>query len=166
MAGAERMLRLVHEAEEARPLKLFCGHCAAGPGEGSAALTGSRVCAKCGLGLLLEASEDTAPTSADAFLVVDPGMSLRAVSRRAERLLGVPEPEAVDRHLSDFLCSADTDSRASQSFLALVLMAATGRNEAQTVAVRPSGEFGVRYWARVSTCGPKTAALLLIFNME
>lgn len=163
MAGEQRALTLVHDAEELRPAKLFCGHCAASPADGAVMQT--RVCDRCGLGLFLEAPPETAPTPDDAFLVVDSRMSISALSRRGERLLGVSEPEAVGRHLSDFLAPADAETPAAQSFFGLLLMAATGGAEPTTVAVRPAGEFGVRHWARVSTCGPSTAALLLLFDM-
>ena len=163
MAQAQRALRLVGRPEEARPAKLFCGHCAASPEEGAPA---SRVCDSCGLGLLLESSSDTAPTPDDAFMVVDSGMSVRALSRRGERLLGVEEPAAVGRHLSEFLSPADVETPAAQSFFAQVLLAATGGAEPGNIAVRPADEFGVRYWARISTCGPSTAALLLLFDMD
>lgn len=163
--GGERALRLVHGAEaEARPRKLFCGHCAAPPEAGEVSRT--RVCDRCGMGLFLEAAPETAPTAADAFLVVDSGMSVRALSRRAERLLGVSEPDAVGRHLGELLAPADVETPAAQSFFALVLLAATGGADSTTVAVRPTDEFGVRYWARVGTCGPSTAALLLLFDMS
>lgn len=164
MAEAQRALRLVHGAEEARPRRLFCGHCAAPPENGAPAAT--RVCEKCGLGLILDSPPETTPTGADAFMVVDSGMSIRALSRKAERLLGVDEPEAVSRHLSEFLAPADVETPAAQSFFARVLLAATGGAEVGTVAVRPTGEFGIRYWVRVSTCGPSTAALLLLFDMS
>lgn len=156
-------LELIHDAAVER-LKAFCGHCASEPPEG--ALPASRVCSHCGLGLLLEASAETAPTPADAFLIVDASMTLRAVSRRAERVLGVAEPDAVDQHLTSMLAPADADPRAAQDFHALVLLAATGGGEPQTVAVRPAGEFGVRHWVRISTCGPQNAALLLVYDMS
>lgn len=164
MADAQRALRLVPGTEEARPRRLFCGHCAAPPENGTPSAT--RVCDRCGLGLVLDAPPDTAPTPKDAFMVVDSGMSIRALSKRAERLLGVEEPEAVGRHLSDFLSPADVETPPAQSFFARVLLAATGGAEVGNVAVRPAGEFGIRYWARVSTCGPSTAALLLLFDMS
>ena len=47
-------------------------------------MTGSRVCEHCGLGLLLEASPDMAPTPADPFLVTDAGQSICAVSKAGE----------------------------------------------------------------------------------
>ncbi|HEV2075673.1 MAG TPA: PAS domain-containing protein [Thermoleophilaceae bacterium] len=166
MAGDLTPVRLIHEAREARGFKLFCGRCGFPPGEGTASMPGSRVCASCGLGLLLEASEEAAPTPADAFLVVDSGMTVKAVSQRAERLLQASESHAVGRRLTDLLSPADADARATQGFLALVLMAATGASECQTIPVRPAGEFGIRYWARVSSCGPRSAALVVLSGME
>jgi hypothetical protein len=159
-------LRLVTAPEEARPLKSFCGHCAASPPEGASARIGSRVCGRCGMGVLLEAAADLAPTPADAFMVVDARMSVSALSRRCERLLDVVEPDAVGRHLNEFLAPADTDVPAAQGFYAQVLLAATGGAEATTVAVRPADEFGILYWARVGACGPSRAALLLLFDMS
>ena len=161
-----RALRLIHAAEEARPLKLFCGNCGMPPREGVAAQIGSRVCARCGMGLMLEAAPEVAPNSADAFMVVDSRMSVSALSRRGERMLQVSEPNAVGRHLNEFLVPADTDAPGAESFFALVLLAATGGAGPRTVAVRPTDEFGIRYWARVGTCGPSSAALLLLFDME
>jgi PAS domain-containing protein len=142
---------------------LFCGHCAASPAEDS---EHSRVCDRCGLGLYLEAAPETVPAEEEAFMVVDSNMSVRALSRRGERLLGLEEPEAIGRHLSEFLSPADVETPATQSFFAQVLLAATGGAETGSVAVRPVDEFGVRYWARVSTCGPSTAALLRLSDME
>ncbi len=166
MSTDPRALHLILTAEEARPLKSFCGHCGASPAEGAAAHIGSRVCGRCGMGLVLEAAPDVAPTPADAFMVVDSRMSVSALSRRCERLLEVAEPDAVGRHLNEFIAPADTDVPAAQSFYALVLLAATGGAETKTVIVRPTGEFGIRYWARVARCGPSGAALVLLFDME
>ncbi len=160
-----RPLRLVHAAEESRALKGFCGHCAASPEDDFSGSPRSRVCASCGMGVVLEASEDTVPKPADAFLVVDSAMYVRAVSRRCERLLGVSEPDAVDRRIGELLEPADTAPRA-ESIHALILLAATGRSEPQTVAVRPAGEFGIRHWARISTCGSPSAALLVLSDMD
>lgn len=163
MAGEQRALKLVHDAAEARPAKLFCGHCAAAPAD--AAVSETRVCERCGLGLILEAPPETAPTPQDAFMVVDSGLSVRALSRRCERLLGASEPDVVGRHLSDLLAPADAETPAAHGLYGLLLVAATGAEEPTTVAVRPAGEFGVRFWARLSTCGPSTAALVLLFDM-
>jgi hypothetical protein len=163
MTAEQRALKLVHDAEQVRPAKLFCGHCAARPDED--AVTETRVCDHCGLGLILEAPPDAAPTPEDAFMVVDSGLSVRALSRRCERLLGVSEPDAAGRHLSDLLAPADAETPAAHGFFGLLLLAATGGAEPTMVAVRPAGEFGVRFWARVSTCGPSTAALVLLFDM-
>lgn len=166
MSIEARQLRVVRTAEEARPLKSFCGHCGESPPEGATARIGSRVCDRCGMGLLLEAAPEIAPTSADAFMVVDARMSVSALSKRCERLLGVAEPDAVGRHLNEFLAPADTDVPEAQTFYVQVLLAATSGADTTTVAVRPTDEFGIRYWARIGTCDPSGAALLLIFDME
>jgi hypothetical protein len=166
MSIEARSLRLIQTPEEARPLRSFCGHCGASPAEGAAAQAGSRVCGRCGMGLMLETVADLAPTPADAFMVIDTRMSVSALSRRCERLLAIDEPEAVGRHLNEFLAPADTDVPEAQSFYAQVLLAATGGAEPMTVAVRPSAEFGIRYWARLGPCNPAGAALLLLFDLE
>lgn len=131
-----------------------------------AAVPGSRVCSRCGLGVLLEARGDLVPTAADAFLVVDSALSIKGLSRQCEKIMGLTEPEASGRHLTELISPADAETRAAQGFLALVLLAATGRAEPSTVAVMPAGQFGVRYWARVSPCGPGSAAMLLLFTMD
>lgn len=165
MGAAPRALRLVQPSEPAL-LKRFCGHCGRSPESEPEREPASRVCAHCGLGLMLEASADVAPTAEDPFIVIDHAMSLSAVSRKAEKFLGVSEPAAVGRHLKEFLVPADTDIPAAQSFFALVMLAAAGGSEPRTVAVRPADLFGVRYWARVATCGPSNAALLLLVTMD
>ena len=165
MAAQGRALRLIRP-DEAAPLQLFCGHCAHSPHIPPDVTLASRVCESCGLGLLLEASRDAAPGPADPFLVVDHAMSISAVSRRAEQFLAVSEPDVVGTHLKDHLTPADTDIPAAQSFFTQVLLAASGNSQPTTVAVRPAGVFGVRYWARVASCGPSSAALLLLVTMD
>jgi len=165
MALEGRALRLIRP-EDPAPRKLFCGHCAHSPQIAPGVTLGSRVCGDCGLGLLLEAAVDVAPGPADPFLVVDHAMSISAVSRRAEQLLAVAEPDVVGTHLKDHLAPADTDIPAAQSFFTQVLLAASGNGAPTTVAVRPAGVFGVRYWARVANCGPSNAALLLLVTMD
>ena len=161
-----RALRLVGTPAEAQPRKLFCGHCAASPEPGAADRFPSRVCPDCGLGLLLEAAPDMVPTPADPFLVVDAAQCICAVSKEAERLLGVTEPEAVDRHLSEFLDPADVDNPGAYSLAAAIVSAATGAGDPLTIAVRPADVFGVRHWARVGACGPPGAALVLLAAVD
>lgn len=160
------MLRLVGEPAEQRPSRLFCGHCAREPETPPATMTGARVCEHCGLGLLLEANPDMAPTPADPFLVADAGQHICAVSKAGESLLGVAEPEAVNRHLNDFIVPADLGNPAAYSLSAAVVAAASGAPDPIHIAVRPPDMFGVRHWARIGGCGPPSAALLVIAAVD
>lgn len=161
MSG-ERVLRLVGEPAEVRPTRLFCGHCAHQPEKPPQRGPDSRVCDHCGLGLLLEADPGMAPRREDPFLVADAGQVVCALSRTAETLLGVAEPDAVNRRLSDFIVPADLGSPAAYSLSAAIVAAATGASAPVHVAVRPPDIFGVRHWARIGPCGPPSAALVVI----
>ena len=142
----------------------FCGHCAAPSPSGPPAPT-ARVCTSCGLGLLLEAREDAVPSSKDAFLVVDSSMSIQAMSREAQSLLGVSEEAAIDRPVSELLVPADTESQGRAGFAASIAQAAGGDDpDTARGFVRPWNTFGVRLRARIATCGPPRAALVVLEN--
>jgi PAS domain-containing protein len=155
------MLRLVPDPVEPTPLVSFCGHCGQAPPSPMAAR--SRVCALCGLGVVITAAADLAPRERESFLIVDRQLKLCALSRGAERLLGVDEPEAVHRHVSDFLEPADAEAGHGDELLqGIVSSAAMGFAPAQSIVVRPAGEYGVRYAARVGACGPPEGALIVL----
>ena len=142
----------------------FCGHCAAPSPSGAPAPT-ARVCTSCGLGLLLEAREDAVPSAKDAFLVVDSSMSIQAMSREAQSLLGVNEEAAIDRPVAELLVPADTESQGRTGFAASITQAAGGDDpDTGRSFVRPWNTFGVRLRARISTCGPPRAALVVLEN--
>jgi PAS domain-containing protein len=142
----------------------FCGHCAAPSPSGAPAPT-ARVCTSCGLGLLLEAREDAVPSAKDAFLVVDSSMSIQAMSREAQSLLGVNEEAAIDRPVAELLVPADTESQGRTGFAASITQAAGGDDpDSARSFVRPWNTFGVRLRARISTCGPPRAALVVLEN--
>jgi hypothetical protein len=123
----------------------------------------SRVCALCGLGVVISAAQDLAPQPGESFLILDRQLKVCALSRGAERLLGVDEPEAVHRHVSDFLEPADAEAGHGDELLQrIVSTAAMGFGPAQSVVVRPAGEYGVRYAARVGSCGPPEGALIVL----
>jgi hypothetical protein len=155
-----RDFRVVENAAAGEPLRRFCGHCGRPPSpEGGAEQ--SRVCQSCGLGLLLEAPASLAPAPEDPFLVIDSSLAVCALSRRAERLLGLSETEAVNRHVNDLLVSADVEA-GDEAFAAALVNAARGEGMAQNLIVRPTNAFGVRYWARIGLCGPQRAALMVL----
>lgn len=156
-------LRSVTDAEPKSPLRIFCGHCGRQPAD-QAPLAGrpSRVCAKCGMGLLLQAPAELAPSTTDSFLIIDGYLTVCAVSRQAERLLNISETEAVNRHVSDFVTPGDSEQSTSQSLAALLAWAARGDSPQGDIVVRPTNTYGVRYWAKIGPCGPPAAALLVL----
>ena len=154
-------LRLVPEPVAPTPLVSFCGHCGQAPRGPES--THSRVCAECGLGVVITAAADLAPQEGESFVIVDRQLKLCALSRGAEVLLGVDEPEAVHQHVSDFLEPADAEAGAGDELLkGIVSSAAMGFAPPTSIVVRPSGEYGVRYAARVGACGPPEGALIVL----
>ena len=97
-----RALRAVRVDAHGRPVEAFCGHCGRPP-EVTEEQPSTRVCRRCGLGLVLQAPKGIAPQVGEPFLVVDSRLEVCALSRKAEDLLGVPETRAVNRHISEFL---------------------------------------------------------------
>jgi hypothetical protein len=147
-------------APEPVPSVTFCSHCGARPAtdpRGPAA----RVCGECELGLLLECGADCAPDADAAFLVLDSALSVCAVSSAAERLLATRETEAVNRHVTQLIVPADAEAQGPTNLAAAVSWAARGDATARRVIVRPANTFGVRLSARIGTCGPPRAALLV-----
>lgn len=158
---AERPLRPVRPAGTGQALRTFCGHCGRTP-EDERADKNARVCPTCGMGVLLQAPQDAAPSTSDPFLVVDDKLTVCALSRQAERLLGLSETEAVNRHVGELLVPADTESSDRESLAAVLTWAARGDAPLRNIIVRPANTFGVRFWARVGSCGPPNAALLVL----
>lgn len=140
----------------------FCGHCAApAPGDSPPAPS-ARVCRACGLGLLLETRSEVLPTDRDAFLVIDSGLAIQAMSRRAQALLAVTEEDAVNRPVVELLAPADAEADGPSRFAAAIVDAAHGDDEPATAVVRPWNTFGVRLRARIAPCGPPRAALIVL----
>src|SRR5436853_4272570 len=120
-------LRVVGEQTDAREQKLFCGHCGRAPETeltSAKADANSRVCSSCGMGLLLQAPAEFAPSPSDPFLVVDGSLTICALSRHAEELLDITETEAVNRHVGEFLVPGDTEAPTNENLGALLAWAA------------------------------------------
>jgi hypothetical protein len=144
------------------PEVMFCSHCGTKP-EAGETISPTRVCAACGLGLLLHCAEDVAPKPGDAFLVLDHTLSVCAVSAAAERLLATPEIEAVNVPIGSLLVSAEAevDGNGGAGLAAAIIWAARGDGGVSRTVVRPANTFGVRLSARIAGCGPPRAALLV-----
>ncbi len=158
-----RGLRLVEpHPERLLEWSWFCGHCAAAPPASETQPPSTRVCSGCGLGLVLRTPAQCAPGERDAFLVVDALLSVQAVSRQAENLLRIREDVAINRPMTELLVPAEVDGHRPGSVAATLARAAGGDDRRHSVYLRPVNTFGVRLRARVSTCGPPRAALVVL----
>jgi hypothetical protein len=145
------------------PWAWFCGHCAAPSPHSGPPPPNQRVCPSCGLGLLLEAREDAVPGSRDAFLVVDASLLVQAMSKQAQTFLGVTEELAVNKPVAELLVPADAEAQGKTGFAAAITQAADSQDpETACRVVRPWNTFGVRMRARIATCGPPRAALIVL----
>jgi hypothetical protein len=159
---AQRALAVVRSAEESTsPRVMFCGHCGATPEPTEASRPQQRVCESCSLGVLLECAEDVAPRTDSAFIVIDGSLSVCAVSRVAEGLLATRETEAVNRHITELVVPADAEAQGPENLAVAVTWAARGDDSTRQVVVRPANTFGIRLSARIASCGPPRAALLV-----
>jgi hypothetical protein len=147
------------DAPPSGPVISFCSSCGERPDTPPG--LESRVCPSCELGLLLHASTDLAPSPGDAFLVLDGSLSVCAVSADAERLLATRETEAVNHHITELLVPAEAEAESSTTLAVAVTWAARGDGQTRRVVVRPANTFGVRLSARIGSCGPPTAALVV-----
>ena len=119
------------------------------------------MCGTCGLGLLLEARREAVPSSRQAFLVVDTALRVQALSSAGENLLRVREQAAVDRPLREFLVPADAEG-PHQPLEDVIANAFSSQGQPCWAQVRPSNTFGVRMRARIASCGPPRAALIVL----
>jgi len=165
MALQRAGLRLVPSVVDDSPLVRFCGYCGAPPADDAPA-GGPTICHSCELGVLLSASALVAPKPGDPTLVIDGALSICAVSQAAEDLLGVEEPELVNRHVAELLVPAHAETRGLDNFISLIVSAARGDVPVHDAVVRPAGVFGVRYVARVGACGPAAAALVVLSDED
>ncbi len=121
------------------------------------------MCNSCGLGLLLETRQDAVPTERDAFLVVDSSLLVQAMSREAQNFLGMSEELAINKPVGDLLVPADAEAQGRTGFAAAIAQASDGQDpETARSFVRPWNTFGVRMRARIATCGPPRAALVVL----
>jgi hypothetical protein len=146
------------EPAHPEPQAPFCTHCGLRPAETDPS---SRVCESCGLGLVLETRADVAPAPGSAFLVLDSSLSVCAVSGAAEQLLATVETDAVNRHITELVVPADAEAQGPANLAVAVTWAARGDASTRTVVVRPANTFGVRMTARITSCGPPKAALVV-----
>ena len=157
------MLRLIEgDLEQADSWSWFCGHCGVPSPNDEPPLPNARVCTSCSMGLLLEARSDAVPEPGSAFLVVDSQLLVQAVSSAAENLLRIREENAINLPLTQLLVPADAEAQGSTGVAALIARAAADEDTPARAFVRPADTYGVRIRARIASCGPPRAALVVL----
>jgi PAS domain S-box-containing protein len=131
----------------------FCSYC------GRLGAGARRVCASCGLGVLLHTSPGVLDSPGAAFLIVDVEGSVSAVSAAAERIVGRQE-DLIGRPLPSVLVAED----GSPTLEVAVTRAATGIGSPETVPVVQvqEGQRVPGLEATVATCAEPRAALLVL----
>ena len=124
----------------------FCTHCGTLSNE-----TGVRVCAVCGLGVVLTCEPGILPRAGAAFLVVKSDLRISAASAAVEPLLGDPDA-LVGEPVLDVLAGDPALPR-------WIARAAMGSRRVTSVALRRGTR---RLNGRVATCGDPAAALLVL----
>jgi hypothetical protein len=143
----------------------FCTRCAttaAEPEVHGAPFGFDRVCGRCGMGVMLTAPRKALPGPGAAFVVVTREGRISAVSEAAEPLIG-EEPGLVGMPIGSALASTDDDDELLGRQVARA--AGAGREVAQatlTPVLQAGGGDPTRLSARIASCGPPRAALLVL----
>lgn len=124
----------------------FCTHCGSMSSEAS-----TRVCASCGLGVMLACERGVLPRAGAAFLVVKSDLRISAASAAVEPLLG--DPDALSGRPVLDVVSGDP------SLPRWIARAAMGSRRVTSVALRRGTR---RLNGRIATCGQPPAALLVL----
>jgi PAS domain-containing protein len=144
-------------AEPAGPTS-FCSRC----GEHSERPPrGRRVCETCEAGVLLSCAGDALPAVTAAFLICTSELTVTAMSEAAEAIFGRPEADLVGAGLLDLLTSPVGDEQVARH----AGLAALRESGPVTMPLRVVAEDAPRLGtlsARIATCGPPRAALVVL----
>lgn len=119
-----------------------------------------RVCGRCGMGVMLSTPRKALPDSGAALLVVTRDGRISAVSEAAERLVG-EEAGLLGMPITTVVTSPDDEPH----LLRTLTRAAGGRREIVELPVIHAAQRNARPGrlnARVASCGPPRAALLVL----
>jgi hypothetical protein len=140
----------------------FCSHCGRPP-RGKWAEREHRVCRRCGFGIVLHTDADLLglDLATQPFLIVDHRFTVQAISLLAEAALALTEADSVGSQLDELLVTEEP----RQDLGLKLFLAHEGireRRSARSFALRAPSEAEPRFTGRVHTCGPPTAALLVL----
>ena len=137
-----------HGRTERQDAVRFCTHCGAVTEDAP-----QRVCASCGLGVVLSCAREAAPRPDAPFLVVTTDLRVSAASATTEKLFGDPVT-TVGTPLLDLV-------RGDGALPRQVARAAMGSRKGASAWVRTS-EHGRPHKARIVPCGDPPAALVVL----
>ena len=141
----------------------FCSRCASTSGEPEpqhAAYGFDRVCERCGMGVMLAVATKALPGPGAAFVVVTREGRISAVSEAAEPMVG-EESGVLGMPITTVVSCPDGDAHLARA----LARAAGGGREVRPVTVTPAAQPGgrnARMAARIASCGPPRAALLVL----
>ena len=137
-------------------LTRFCTHCAFVFDDADSR---TRVCVRCGLGVVLTCASATLAASGAAFFVVTSDLRVSAASQAAEDLFALRDG-AYGRPLLSILTTPDGVGELAR----LVVAAANGAMNPSTIAVEASAARldDLSLEARVGGCGKPPAALVVV----
>ncbi len=139
-----------------------CGHPAEDP-PGRPELR-KRVCARCGMGMILTCPRDALPGESAAFLILDYELRVSAVSEAGERYFG-KEKSLIGSSLLDLVTSPLGDDQLVRK----ASVAAQRPCDPVVMPLRllsPTTDSVGMMAARIATCGPPRAALLTVEPSE
>jgi len=103
-----------------------------------------------------------APSPSDPFLVVDGSLTICALSRVAEELLGITETEAVNRTIGEFLVPGDSEAPTSENLGALLAWAGARRCPRKERRGPSDQHLRRALLGTVGPCGPPRARCLCL----
>lgn len=156
-------LRAVGTAANVPAGAAFCARCGRAP-DAAPPMPASRVCRHCGLGLVLRAPAQAAPSPQDAFLVADRVGRVSAMSATAEVLLGLSEQAAQGRPVGELVSAVEDAPHSRHDFLASLRAAAAGVGPVRHFQGWAGAPDGTPRSLRVGPCGPPPGALLVIVD--
>jgi hypothetical protein len=137
----------------------FCSYCGRAPRPESN--DGHRVCRRCDLGIVLRAPAGQAPLPGDPFLIVDEELIVQAISKRAERVLGISEADGVLVPLRRFVEPVNANLGGTNFAVLLALALPEGVSD-RLVQLRAANDGQKRFAARITSCGNPPAVLLVL----
>jgi hypothetical protein len=111
---------------------------------------------------MVQTTPGAVPRSTEPFVIVDERLRVQAVSLQAEDVLMVADSDGFGAPLARYLISDDPRDPNGTQVTLRVTLAVEGRPALGALKVRTASAPEIRFRARLSSCGPPAAALLVL----